>query len=94
MTVKEIRDKLVEQRTMRQNAIKESEKLCQEITQLIASIDEESMEVLRKYEFDLAWLKSIEVDRLKTDEEYKERIHSALTGVCGKLQKFLEEQLE
>ena len=35
MTVKEIRDKLVEQRTMRQNAIKESEKLCQEITQLI-----------------------------------------------------------
>ena len=94
MTVKEIRDKLVEQRTMRQNAIKESEKLCQEITQLIASIDEESMEVLRKYEFDLTWLKSVEVDRLKTDEEYKERIHSSLTSVCERLQSFLEKQLE
>lgn len=93
MTVKEIRDKLVEQRTVRQSAIKESEKLCKEIKELLASIDEESMEVLTSYGFDLTKVKGIDVDRLKEDKEYKAVVQLELESVCERLHEFLEEQL-
>lgn len=93
MTTKEIRDKLIEKRTMRQNAIRESERLCQEAAQLLASIDEQSMEVLNKYGFNVEWIKEISIEHLKTDEEYRNAVCQKLAQECNGIQSFLEEQL-
>lgn len=96
MTTKELRDKLIEQRTIYQNSVAESEKACEQLKQSLLSLkeDKEAQSVVMEYGFDLTRLLNVEVDRLMKDEDYLEQFKQALHSTAEQLQKMLEHQLE
>lgn len=49
---------------------------------------------MSSYGFDLAWLKVMDLEKLKADPVYCKSIQSELEEVTTKIHSFLEEQLK
>lgn len=94
MTTAEIRTKLIEERTRYQSDLAASEAACKEIAAILETLDEETAGVMSSYGFDLAGLKAMDLERLKSDPVYCKSIQAELEEVTAKIHSFLEEQLK
>ena len=94
MTTAEIRTKLIEERTRYQSDLAASEAACKEIEAVLGNLDDETIGVMSPYGFDLAWLKVMDLEKLKADPVYCKSIQSELEEVTTKIHSFLEEQLK
>ena len=94
METREITDKLLEKRAMYQQSLKAAEEAKANFRDLIESITEEQVEVMRSIlgnsYFDLAL---IDLDRIQTDEEYFDQCQARYTQMITKLHDYLEDEL-
>ncbi len=95
MTTKELRDKLIEKRTLYQNAVTESEKACDSLREGLSELkaDKESIKILEEYGFDLTGILQTDVNRLTKEDDYLEQFKSQIHEKAEQLQSFLEKQL-
>lgn len=94
MTTAEIRTKLIEERTRYQSDLAASETACKEIASILETLDEGTIEMMSTYGFDLTWLKTMDLERLKTDPDYCKEIQDKLEKFTADIHSFLEEQLK
>ena len=94
MTTAEIRTKLIEERTRYQSDLAASEAACKEIETVLGNLDDETIGVMSSYGFDLAWLKAIDLEKLKADPDYCKSIQLKLEKDTTEIHSFLEEQLK
>ena len=94
MTTAEIRTKLIEERTRYQSDLAASEAACKEIAAILETLDDETIGVMNSYGFDLARLKDMDLEKLKSDPGYCKSVQADLEVITAKIHNFLEEQLK
>lgn len=60
----------------------------------LGNLDDETIGVMSSYGFDLAWLKAMDLEKLKADPDYCKSIQSKLEKDTTEIHSFLEEQLK
>lgn len=93
MTTKEIRERLIEKRTLYQNAVAEAEKACNSIGRILDSFDGESIELLRGMGFGIDCIVGVDLAKLRSDEKYVKEFSNNVGSVVEGLHKYLESQL-
>lgn len=93
MNVKELRDKLVEKRTLYRNAVAECENACIEIKKIFRDFDEETIRLLKAEGFDVEPVLNVDLDKLKEEPEQLEEYAGQLADITQRLNRYLEEKL-
>jgi len=93
MTLKELRDKLVEQRTLYQKSVEASDNACQKIKECLAKFDHDTLEVLRGNGFDLSNIINVDLNLLRESPEALDAYSQQLDDVVRRLHLFLEKEL-
>lgn len=93
MDIKQIHDKLVERRTLYDNAVKESQKACDEIQEILSRFSAEEIETLEQAGFGVRELLSVDLKRVKVEPSYLEQYQARLTETIEQISAYLEEEL-
>lgn len=94
MELKELRDKLVEQRTLHQNALEASEKACKEIREQIQKLREpEVFELLKSIGIDISDIVDADLDDIRKSPEELEKYTKILDSVTSALYEHLKGEL-
>ena len=91
MTTGEIRDRILEQRTIYQQSVLTSDREIKRITETIASLDSESLELVKTVlGNDYSDVTKIDLARVKSDkgyaEEWQKRVDLMISGLHGYLE--------
>lgn len=89
----ELRDRIIANRALQQQAQVNSKKAIGDLKSLIDSLEDEKIEKLLNLGFDVSYLKTIDFERLQEDKEYLESIKSVSTQLYESVYKYLEVQL-
>lgn len=93
MKTSEIRDKLLEQKTLYQASIERSNVAIDNIKQILSSITDDDVTLLGELGIDIANLKVIDFERLKSDAGYLEQCLTMQQTIIEKLHSYLEGEL-
>ena len=93
MSVKELRDKLIERRTLYRNAVVECENASIEIKKIFKNFDEETVQLLESKGFDIRPILNVDMDKLKESPKMSEDYSEKLSIITQGLYKYLEEEL-
>mgnify|MGYP004490245773 CR=1 FL=1 len=89
-----IRDKLTEQKTLYQRSLQESEAVAAKIENIIASVSDEDVEVVKVATgLDFRLIRSFDLVRMKTDSEYLKECEDRLNEFIQVLHSYLEDAL-
>lgn len=95
MRTSDIRDAMLRQKTIHEQSLAAAEKAMQEMREKFAEINDDDVEMLAsKYGIDLHWIKTIDYERLRNDEEYYSVITEKQELAITQLHKMLEEALD
>lgn len=95
MKTSEIRDKLLEKKTLYNQAVLRSEKACEDIQNVFKGISEEDMnEIQNSLGINIRQLQSINLEKMKTDSSYLANYRSELDSVITQLHLYLESALD
>ena len=93
MTTKEIRDAIIEQRTISANITKQAEDGCMELKKILNSITEEMRREISAFGLDIDSLQDVDFDRLKTDAEYNKDYKQRFSRFTSELNDKLEKEV-
>lgn len=93
MKTQELRDKLMEQRTLYQRSLEVSKDALQKIAESFASITEEQINTLLTAGIDIRSVLHMDLDRMTTDKEYLLQCEEQLNTVITQIHNYLEETL-
>lgn len=94
MKTSEIRDKILEKKTLYNQAVIRSEEACNKIRNALDSITEEDADKLfNKTGIEVRSFKSMDLDRMKSDALYLKECQNNLDQVINALHTYLEESL-
>lgn len=94
MKTSEIRDKILEKKTLYNQAVIRSEEACVKIQKALDSItDEDADKLFDKTGIEIRSFKTINLDRMKSDSSYLKECQSNLDNVINALHTYLEESL-
>lgn len=93
MTTKEIRDAIIEQRTISANIAKQAEDGCVELKKILDSITEEMQQEISAFGLDINSLRDVDFDRLKTDAEYNQEYKKKFSKFTSELNDKLEKEV-
>lgn len=93
MDIKEIRDKLVEKRTLYNNAVRASQEACSDIRKILSQFSDEEIELLESSGFGITKLLDVDLDKLKSDSDYLENYRKSLTELMDSISDYLLEEL-
>lgn len=93
MNAKELRDKLIEKRTLYRNAVAECETACIEIKKIFSSFDDQTINLLENKGFSISPILYVNLDELKKNPQMLEDYSKKLSVITRDLNKYLEEEL-
>ena len=91
MTSTEIRDRLLEQRTLYNESLRNSAKAKEEISSILGGISDNEVELLLSQGIDVRCLTTFDLERVQKDPEYLKECEDSLDKVITSLHSFLEE---
>ena len=93
MTSSEIKEKLIAEKAVRDRERIAAEAAIKHIKDRFSEITNEDRENLHSLGFDTAFIDNVDLNRMATDGEYLETLHSKLEEICTNLLKILEEEV-
>lgn len=93
MKTSEIRDKLLEQKTLYQASVERSNVAIEEIKQILGNVTDEDVALLEEIGVHLAELRTVNFDRLKSDTSYLKQCMLVQKEAIEKLHSYLEGEL-
>lgn len=94
MKTSEIRDKILEKKTLYNQAVIRSDEACCKIKKSLEGItDDDVMRLLDKTGIDIRELKTLDLERLKSDLDYVNTYQNKIDTAVKALHAYLEEAL-
>lgn len=93
MTTVEIRDKILEQKTLYQKSLEVSAEAKEKIATTLAGIDDNTVNLLLKEGIDIRGILLIDLDRLQEDAEYAKKCSNDIKVLVNKIHDYLEEAI-
>lgn len=93
METKKIREALTEQRAIYKASVENSERMKQKVRGIIDSLDRECVYSLDQKGINVSMIYSLDLERMKTDDMYREESMRQLAEVIEKLHEYLEDGL-
>ena len=94
MEIREIRDKLLIEKTRYEQSLARSKQTISDIAGVLDTITEDQVALCKEYGINLEPLLNINVDRLMTDAEYREKCRNEQQAIISQMHKLLEEALD
>lgn len=94
MKTSQIRDKLMEKKTLYVNSLNKSKEAIAEIKQTIDSVTGEQKEMLASIGVNFSVIESFDLERMQQDEEYLGACDQKLQAVITQLHEYLERELD
>lgn len=93
MKTSEIRDKLLEERTLYQQSLRESAEAAKKIQGILDSITDEDCELLQSIGIDCTKIRFMNLEKVKCNSEYLNACQLELNSVINSLHSYLEASL-
>ena len=94
METSEIRDKLLTQKALYEESVRQSAQAMQNIRNILDSVTDAEIEIIQEtVNFDYRYIKNFDLERMKTDSGYLQECTAKLNQLIEALHKYLEEAL-
>ena len=93
MDIRELGNELLRRQTLYEQSLKQSEEAVGKIKAALGSLTEEQIEACRNVGVDVTPLKRVDLERMKSDREYRDEVCKMQDEICDKLTKVLEHAL-
>lgn len=93
MRTSQIRDRLLEQRTLYLNSLEKSKEAITEISRIIDSVTDEQKIMLKNIGIDYNVIAAFDLERMQKDSEYLNECEKNLNHVITDLHRYLEDAL-
>lgn len=93
MDVRQIGNELLRKQTLYEQSLKQSEAAMNDIAQKLGSITPEQVQACLQIGVDISPLLNADLERMKHDQEYRNRICAMQNTVCNKLIEILEREI-
>lgn len=93
MRTSQIRDRLLEQRTLYLNSLEKSKEAITEISRIIDSVTDEQKIMLKNIGIDYNVIAAFDLERMQKDSEYLNECENNLNHVITDLHRYLEDAL-
>ena len=91
MTTSELRETLTEQKALHKVSLARADAACTRITEILNGIDDAQLDKLQtSCNIDLSILRTMDLERMKSDKEYLNSVQIMLSTGIHQLQKYIE----